>query len=383
MALRSVTALALLLLASTPAFAQQDPTRDSIRAYVDASEGYAKATGRREQSPGRQPIDPESWERLDFELRAVINHDNAKNWLSTDPNQRPQYAIMTFQAKTDLYVEVRKIGKTKVVRRSVKAGDTMVLVAQVVPEKVKDTWTFTIDWQNALPSGLPAKAFTNTVLEGNPDELALREEQKRREDEAAAKTAAKAKQHFDAIAQGLEEKRLADAKIAAQNAQSAGHLKQALTPLIGKWLPYTIIKIDEAGNPNSDFRALKIERMSDMKGTAILLNGSEPSSPQTQVTYGIENGALRFRDGPCDAVTRPGLDNGRVYMISGHRTCDDESDQIAIIPEERKLTELKPEITPTAGEAPPVNGIAISEQRSVAPPVAAPTRATTPGKTPR
>ena len=332
----------LLVGLAAPALAGPPPTVQTIKDQAFASDGFARAIGKLDPDTSRAPIDAGSWERIDTEVRAVsvVETDGKGNRVVPDPNERPQYLVVTYKAKSDLYVEVANIMKTSIIRPIIKAGETTVIVADVTPKQVNGNWSLQVEWRNRLPGGQPRESFPNAVLRDSPEDAALQERAKRAQDEAMAKSLAEAEKQAAYNRQADEARKVALANIAKQNADDVTTLHGTLEPLVGKWIPYTRIEYRSDSEPESDYRALKIDRLAENKGVLTLLLGNEVSSPRAQVPFTIENGSFNFRDENCTVGIRPARDSGRVYMLYGNRDCPSLKQQVAIIPEERDLAML-------------------------------------------
>lgn len=331
-------ALASLLLGTAvPAIAGAPPTLDSIKQQALASDGYARAIGRLDPDKARAPIDTNSWQLLDTEVRAVSTSDNGPE---VDPNERPQYILMTFRAKTDLYVEVANVLKTSVIRQVIKQNEQTVVAADVTPHNTNGTWTVDIEWRSRLPGGSPKSAFANAVVKDSPEDQALQQKAKRIEDERNARAAADAEKQAALNRQADEARKAALANTARQNAEDMEALRATLEPLIGKWIPYTRIDYHPDREPESEYRALKIDRLADNKGTLTLLLGSDAAAPRAQVPFAMDGGSMSFKDENCAVSFRPARDSGRIYMLFGSRVCYSLTQQVAIIPEERDLNTL-------------------------------------------
>lgn len=322
--------------------ARNPPTAQGIKDEALKSDGLSKALGKIDPDPMRAPIDASSWDRVDVELRPVNLGEMpaAERDPSVDPNLRPQYLVLTYKARTDLYVMVSMVNGTDVIRKVITAGETNVVVADVTPVQKVGGWDMRIEWRNRLPSGQPRSAFKNAVLTGSPEEKVLLEKQKQALEEANAKaqeTMAKQAEAFKVAEKARHAAETAQAKV---DAEDLATLKTTLDPLIGKWMPYTRIDYRPDGTSDSDFRAIKIDRLSDGKGLATLLLGSDVASQRGQVSVSLENGTLNFKDENCPVKMRPARDKGRVYMLFGTRECYSIHQQIAIIPEERDLDKL-------------------------------------------
>ncbi len=108
--------------------------------------------------------------------------------------------------------------------------------------------------------------------------------------------------------QAEEARKIALANLARQNAEDTVTLKATLEPLLGKWVPYTRIEPRRTGEPESEFRALKIDRIADGRGVLTLLLGSGGRGPTRQVPFIVENGSLTFKDEGCAVSFRPARD---------------------------------------------------------------------------
>ncbi len=244
----------ILALGIVPAMAGPAPTAQSIKDQAFASDGYARAMGRLDPDPYRAPIDGDRWERIDTELRTVsaTEIDAKGGRVTSDPNHRPQYIVVTYRAKEDLFVEIANVLRTSILRQVVRAGETTVVVADVTPRQSDGDWTVQIDWRNRLPGGLARSAYPNAVLRDAPEEVALQQRAKRLQDEEMARAMAESERQAAYNRQAEEARKIALANLARQNAEDTTTLRATLEPLLGKWVPYTRIEPRRTGEPEAN-----------------------------------------------------------------------------------------------------------------------------------
>lgn len=338
-----VTGSMFVLALSGPLTAQAaPPTSESIKQQALGSEGFARALGKTDPDPSRAPIDASAWDRLDIEVRAVNAAELPESERSTDadPNLRPQYLVLSYKAREDLYVIVSMAMGTDIIRRIVPKGEVAVVVADVTPTRTNGEWQTRIEWRNRLPSGQPRAVFKNAVLSGSPEEKELLQKQKQMLEEANAKAQIEIAKQAEAMKAADKARGEAEARQAKADSEDQATLKATVEPVIGKWIPYTRIDYHADGTADSDYRAIKIDRYSDGKGVATMLMGGQPASPRVQVGFTIEGGTLNLKDENCPVKLRPAREKDRVYMMFGTRSCYAMQQQIAIIPEERDLEKL-------------------------------------------
>ncbi len=94
--------------------------------------------------------------------------DAKGNRVTSDPNLRPQYIVVTYRAKEDLFVEIANVLRTSILRQVVRAGETTVVVADVTPRQSDGDWTVQIDWRNRLPGGLARSAYPTRCCGTHP-----------------------------------------------------------------------------------------------------------------------------------------------------------------------------------------------------------------------
>ncbi len=318
------------------------PTWESIKQQALDSEGYQRALGKIDPDPTRAPSDAASWDRLDVEIRPVNLGElpESERNANADPNLRPQYIVISYKAREDLYVVTSMALGTDIIRRVIPKGEMTVIVADVTPIQKGQDWQTRIEWRNRLPSGQPRAAFKNAVIAGSDEEKELLRRQKQTVEEANAKAQAEMAKQAEAMKVADKARQEAEARQAQVDAEDQSTLKTVVEPLLNKWLPYTRIDYRQDGTTDSDYRAIKIDRYSDGKGLATLLMGGSPASPRTQIAFTIEGGTLNLKDENCPVKLRPARDKGRVYMLFGTRTCYATQQQVAIIPEERDLEKL-------------------------------------------
>lgn len=269
----------------------------------------------------------------------------------------PLAVISVIESDADLYLGGTKFGEKTVVFRSVEKGATFQIPGQMSFERVglfTKTWKLSFKWTDNLPPGKPLSSFENPVIQGSPEHESLMKQQLSEFKSAQEAGLRKAADQAAAVEKNRSE---AQARFEAIKEKAEGALESLAKGMAGKWLPYTVVTYrPDHSIEKSEFGAVRFAPGNDYKTPKLtIVRDPALEDVSTTVDAKIADGLISFKEADCQITASPGFtDKGRFYMITGEMKCPDRQYGLAIIPQERALSEIRPTLRPlTATKRPP------------------------------